>query len=145
MITSYKKSRRAEKSRSSLPCAINYRLYNPAIKLLILFCGGLFLHSLNLNGQSEKVDESRGIVLVVNLVLVEGGDILVIEGIGGLHAGVDDVALVELQADVARHGFLCSVNECRERLSQRRVPLSVVDQNGKSTRKSLLFVGHHLV
>ena len=40
---------------------------------------GLF-HGLNLDRQAEQVDKAGGIRLIINLVLVEGGDLLVIQG-----------------------------------------------------------------
>ena len=46
------------------------------LALLLLF------HRLHLNRQAEEVDEALAVGLVVDMVLVEGGDLLVIQGIG---------------------------------------------------------------
>lgn len=43
----------------------------------------LFLEQrLDLNGQSEKIDKSVGILLVVNIIGVEGGKFLAVKGMG---------------------------------------------------------------
>ena len=62
------------------------------------------------------------------MVLAEGGDLLRIEGVRGGHAGVHDVALVELELHVAGHCLLRLVDKGVERLHQRGVPLAVVDE-----------------
>ena len=51
------------------------------------------------DGQAEQVDETGAVLLVVDVVLVEGGDLFAVEGEGRGDAGVDDVALVQLQAN----------------------------------------------
>ena len=93
-----------------------------------------------LNRQTKEIDESRGVVLVVNLVLVECGDFLIIERIGTCNARVDDVALVELELNVACHILLGAVNESRERLPERGVPFAVINELGKLDGEHTLVV-----
>ena len=57
---------------------------------------------LDLDRQAEQVDKARGIGLVIDMVLAEGGDLLRIQRMRRSHAGIDDVALVELELHIAR-------------------------------------------
>ena len=61
--------------------------------------------------RAKEVDKTGGIVLVVYLVLVKGGDFFVIQGIGRSDAGVDNISLVELKLYIAGHGFLCGIHK----------------------------------
>ena len=72
-----------------------------------------------LDGQAEEVDEAGSIGLVIVLIHAEGGSLLVVQGVRRGDAGVDHVALVELQLDVAGDGLLEAVGEGIQRLTQR--------------------------
>ena len=72
-----------------------------------------------LDGQAEQVDEAGSIGLVIVLIHAEGGSLLVVQGVRRGDAGVDHVALVELQLDVAGDGLLEAVGEGIQRLAQR--------------------------
>ena len=76
--------------------------------------------------KTEQVDKSCGILLVVNVVLVEGSEISAVQSVRRCNARVDDVALVELKLNVAVNGFLGLVYECVHSLAQGSVPLTVV-------------------
>ena len=91
----------------------------------------MFHHCLNFDRQTEQVDEARAVLLVLDVVLGEGRDVLVIERIGRGDAGVDDVALVQLEFDVTGDRLLRAVDERGQRLAQRSEPLSVVDEVGE--------------
>ena len=94
-------------------------------KLLLIL---LLHHRLDLQRQTEQVDEARGILLIVNVVGVEGGEILAVESVGGGNARVDDVALIELDLYVAGDGLLSAAHKGGERLAQRREPLAEIGQ-----------------
>ena len=94
----------------------------------------------DLDRQAEEVDEAGAVRLVIDLVLVEGGDLRIVEGEGGSDSCVDDVALVELELDVAGDGLLRLVDEGGERLAQRREPLAEVYQFRELLRDELLVV-----
>ena len=73
---------------------------------MILFVSLLVKQRLDFDRKAEEVDESRRVVLVVNVVLAEGCELLAVECIRRGYACIDDVALVEFEFDVARHSFL---------------------------------------
>ena len=102
--------------------------YSAFVRLLVL-CGPALgqLGALG-NGQAEQVDETGGIRLVVIVILTEGRGLLIVQGVRAGDTGVDHVALVELQLDVAGDGFLQVVGEGADGLTQRGEPLAVVDQ-----------------
>ena len=50
--------------------------------------------------KAEQVDETVGVLLVVNVVLVEGSEVLTVKGERRSYARVDDIALVELPAAI---------------------------------------------
>ena len=83
-----------------------------------------------LDGQAEQVDETGSICLIVILILTEGSGLLIVQGIRRGDAGVDHVALVELQLDVAGDGLLEAVSKGIQRLTQRGEPLAVVNDVG---------------
>ena len=92
--------------------------------------------------QTEQVDEAVSVLLVVNVVLVEGSEVLAVEGIRRCYAGIDDVALVELQLNVAGAGLLGLVNECVHSFAQGSVPLTVVyDVSVLLSQTSLVVLG----
>ena len=60
-------------------------------KLLLIL---LLHHRLDLQRQTEQVDEARGILVAVQVVAVaEGGDFLHVQAVRRLHARIDAVAL----------------------------------------------------
>ena len=67
--------------------------------------------SLFLDRETEEVDEALSVVLVVVFVDAEGRGLFVVEGERGGYAGVDEVALVEFEFDVAGDGFVRLVDE----------------------------------
>ena len=67
--------------------------------------------SLFLDRETEEVDEALSVVLVIVFVDAEGRGLFVVEGERGGYAGVDEVALVELEFDVAGDGFVRLVDE----------------------------------
>ena len=104
-----------------------------------LFAAFFVQHSLHLNRQAEQVDKAACVLLVIDMVLREGRDFLIIEGVRRGDARVDDVALVELELDVAGDSFGGLVDESGEGLPERGVPLAVVDEVGELQR-DLLFI-----
>ena len=74
------------------------------------------------------------------MILVEGGDFRIVEGEGRSRAGVDDVALVELQLHRAGDGLLRLGDERTQRLAQRAEPLAEIHQLGKAVGDQLLVV-----
>ena len=48
------------------------------------------LHRLNLDWQAKQIDEAGGIRLIINLILVEGSNLLIVQGIRGSNARVDE-------------------------------------------------------
>ena len=69
---------------------------SPCPKMIIKLLFNKTFFCADLDGKSEEVDEACAVVLIVNLVLVEGRDFFIVERIGACNACVDDVALVEL-------------------------------------------------
>ena len=67
----------------------------------------------NLERQAEQVDEACGIRLIVAVVLVEGSHILRVQAVRGGYGRRDDVALVQLQLNVAGNGLLGGVDKRR--------------------------------
>src|SRR5699024_1792841 len=78
--------------------------------------------------------------LVVNLVLIEGGNLFIVERIGRSDACIDDVALVQLQLHIAGDRLLSGIHKGGEGLAQGGVPLAVVNQIGKLQSHLLLVV-----
>ena len=83
-----------------------------------------------LDGQAEQVDEACGIGLIVVLVLTEGSGLLVVQGVRRGDAGVDHVALVELQLHIAGHSLFQTIGKGIQCLAQRGEPLAVVHDVG---------------
>ena len=105
-------------------------------KLLLIL---LLHHRLDLQRQTEQVDEARGILVAVQVVAVaEGGDFLHVQAVRRLHARIDAVALVQLQLHRAVDRLLRAVHKCGERLAQGRVPHAVVHQLRELARDQLL-------
>ena len=146
-----RRSRRSSTSPPSLPCQ-SFILIHSSGRAKGLPTGRPFriwsiptyffklLHSLNGDGQAVEGDEARAVGLIVDRILAEGGDLLIVEGVGAGHARAGDVALVELDLDRAGDRLLCLIDEGGERLAQRGVPEAVVDQIGKVQRQLLLHV-----
>ena len=78
-------------------------------------------------------------------LFVGGGDLLAVKAPVAPGAGLDDVALVEAELDLAGDVLLGLVDEGGERLAQRGVPLAVVDQLAEGDGQLLLLVHGHLV
>ena len=98
----------------------------------------LFLHNgADSDGQAEQADEAVGVLLVVDLVLIEGGEILVEQGIGRADASVEHVALVQLELHFAGDVLLGLFHEGGDGFPQRSVPLAEIDKLG-------VFQGHLL-
>ena len=83
-----------------------------------------------LDGQAEQVDEACCISLIVVLVLTEGSGLLVVQGVRRGDAGVDHVALVELELHIAGDGLFQTVGKGIQSLAQRGEPLAVVNDIG---------------
>ena len=93
--------------------------------------------------QSIQLDETLGVSLVVSpLVLLEGGDGLVEEGVVGLPPYDLDVALVEPYPDPAIHPGLRVVDGHLEHFPFGAEPEAVVNQLGVPGHQLVLEVGH---
>ena len=103
---------------------LNFPLLTSAVKLLLVSLS--VQKSLYMDRKTEQVDKSCGILLVVNVVLVEGSEISDVQIVRRCNARVDDVALGELQLNAPVNGFLGLVYECVHSLAQGSVPLTVV-------------------
>ena len=79
--------------------------------MLLIF--GL-LHRLNLDWQAKQIDEAGGIRLIINLILVEGSNLLIVQGIRGSNARIDDISLVKLQLNIAGYGLLSGIHKSRK-------------------------------
>src|SRR3546814_4503777 len=91
--------------------------------------------------QAERVelDEARRVALVIGArIVLEGHDLLAVERIRRLAADDMDAALVELQADGARHLLLAMVDGSLEHLALRREPEAVIDEFGIARRQLVL-------
>ena len=64
-----------------------------------------------LDGQAEQVDEAGGICLVVIIILAEGSGLLIVQGVRRGDAGVDHIALVQLELHIAGDGLFQAVGE----------------------------------
>ena len=93
----------------------------------------LIQYSLYVDRQTEQVDEALCILLVVNVFCVEGCNLFIVQSVRRSYAGIDDVALVQLQLDITGNGLLCLSYECRQCFPQRGVPLAT-----ESDRKSVV-------
>lgn len=78
----------------------------------------LHLHGANLAGKAEEIDEALRVVVVVEIAGGEGCDALVVKCVRRGGAGLDDVALVELEFHLARHIPLGGLDECLQRLAK---------------------------
>ena len=83
-------------------------------------------HRFDLDGQTEEIDKSLRIHLVVYVVFRKSSDILVVKRIRTGNSRVGDIALVKFELDVAGDSLLSAVYECAERFSERSKPLTVV-------------------
>ena len=117
-----------------------YLLFNRREMLTGLLVQDLIVQGTNLERQAEQVDEACGICLIVAVILVEGCHILGVQAVRRGYGSRDDVALVELELNVAGNGLLGGINECGERLAQRRVPLAVVNQLAELESNLILVV-----
>src|SRR6185437_4305857 len=102
--------------------------------LLISACGlgGALLvaEGTYARGETEQANEAGGVALLVDVVLAEGDETLVVQGVGALAAGDDGVALVEAERDRTGYGFLRHVDERVVRFALDRPPASFVHQVG---------------
>ena len=71
------------------------------------------------------------------LSALHGGDILVIEAVRGTASGIDDIAFVELEANLSVDGLLGFGNEGLDGFPFRRKPKAVLDALGVSRNKSI--------
>ena len=76
--------------------------------------------------QTEQVDEALCVLLIVNIFCIEGCNFFIVQGVRRSNAGIDDVALVQLQLDITGNGLLGFVYESSQCFPQRCVPLTVV-------------------
>ena len=94
----------------------------------------VFVHASlrsDLDRKSEQIDESRTVLLIVNVIFVEGCDLFAVERIRRNHPRGYHVALVEFERDISGYVFLRFINECGERLAQGSEPLTEVYELGK--------------
>ena len=85
----------------------------------------LIAKSAYLYGQTIEVYEAFSILLVV-IAFSEGGDIFAVKRIFRPYASLDNIALIELEANLTTYHFLGLIDKCRERLSQSGEPLAVI-------------------
>ena len=103
------------------------------MRLLVV---ALIHNGLDLHGQAQQVDEALRILVAVQILgVAEGGDLFQVQAVGGLHAGVDAVALVELELHGAVDGLLGGIHEGGQRLAQGGKPLTVIEKFCKSDGK----------
>ena len=75
----------------------------------------LFLHcGIDFHRETETVDESACVSLVVNVISLECSDLRIVEGEGRLYSSRCAVALVELHLDFTCNCLLCIVYESGE-------------------------------
>jgi hypothetical protein len=86
--------------------------------LLCSFTGLLLHQGAYLERQAEQVDESRGVSLVVDIIVLERDEFLAVERIRAREARGDDVALVQLELDRARYGLLRAVDKSGQGFAQ---------------------------
>src|SRR6185503_4136679 len=89
--------------------------------------------------ESEEVDESFGVVLVV-IAGIERRDIGAVETVRRRAALHRQVAFVKPQRDGARHDFLSLRDERVESFAQRREPVAFVDKLGVSDAQNVFVV-----
>src|SRR5215475_9011435 len=87
----------------------------------------LLSESLDLQRQSENVDEARGVLLVVARAHSERSQVGPVERVRRRAPGHDDVALVEFQPHVAANWRHQAVDEGVESVAQWREPLAEID------------------
>mmetsp|Transcript_21541 Transcript_21541/g.38393 ORF Transcript_21541/g.38393 Transcript_21541/m.38393 type:complete len:238 (-) Transcript_21541:760-1473(-) len=88
--------------------------------------------------QGVELDEARGIVLIVQAaVVLEGGDLRVVQRVGRFAADHGDGALVQLQTHAALHLLLSFVHHRLQGNALGGVPEAVVDH--------LCVLRHHLI
>ncbi len=99
--------------------------------------GGLLLvvdASKLLEAEAIEGDEAGGVVLVVSSFLsaFHGGDMFVVKAVRGAAAGVDDVAFIEFEANLAVDRFLGLGDEGLEGIALGSEPEAIVDELGVS-------------
>ena len=74
-----------------------------------LFCY-IFLiaekHCANLERQTEQIDKSVSILLIINFIFREGCEVFAVKRVGGLNAGYYAVALIKLEFNGTCAGLL---------------------------------------
>ena len=83
-------------------------------------------HGADLQGKAEEGNESLRVVVVVQIACGKACQRLAVERVGGGGAGLDDVALVELEFHFAGHILLGGLHECLDSLTQGSKPLALV-------------------
>ena len=121
----------------------------PSLSIVLLspfFSSVLPVGSQRPQPQRLQLDEPGRVLLVVRArVVLEGGDLVVVERVGGLAPDDDDVALVELDADRPLDELLRRVDGGLEGLALGREPEAVVDELGVAGPQLVLEVGLLLV
>src|ERR1700733_6669397 len=81
--------------------------------------------------QRVEADEAFGVALVVgDLAVLEGDEVLIVERIFALAADHAGIALVELQPHAAGDKFLALIDRGLQHFALRREPETVIDQLG---------------
>src|SRR5438094_2066470 len=78
--------------------------------------------------QSPEVDEPTGILLIIDGIFAEGGQVLPVERMRGRSPYRRAGALEQFDPHGARHGVLSRIDERVERTPQRREPQAVIHQ-----------------
>ena len=96
---------------------------------VLVFGSNLCLYG---NGKSPQIDEALAVLLIVNVILTKGCDLLGVKRPVTPSACLNDVALVELESYLTGNVLLSLVNKCGKSLSEGSEPLTVVQLKYKT-------------
>ena len=77
-------------------------------------------------------------MMVIHVAGSEGSERFAVEAVRRSRAGLDDVALVELESDFACHILLCGFCKCNQCVAKRRIPFALIDDLSKLVAYGLL-------
>ena len=82
----------------------------------------------NFYGQAKQIDKACGVLLVVNSVSAESGQIFAVKAIGAFHSCRNSGAFVKLHPYHTGNIFLSYIYKSVQRFSKGQEPLSVINK-----------------
>ena len=112
--------------RTGYPCVIFF-----CIVIILFSFNFLHFHCTNLKRQTEQIDESVCIMVIVQFSCCEACKGFTVQRIWRSSSGFDDVTFVKLEFHFSCYIFLCTLDKCLNCFTQWCEPFSLIYDLGQ--------------